>query len=72
MIDSNCFKYQKVMSKYDYVQTQKGFFSSYWDTGLYGNYFRCDPKHVRDIMQHNAEAYAGTLSLLPRLCKQNY
>lgn len=47
------------MAKHDFIQTQKGFFSSYWDTGLYGNYFQCDPKYVGAIMQHNAEAYAG-------------
>ena len=49
------------MANYDYIQTQKGFFSSYWDTGLYGNYFKCDPKHVSDILQHNTEAYAGNI-----------
>jgi hypothetical protein len=46
------------MSNYPYITTQKGFYSSYWDTGLYGNYFRCAPEHVKDIIQHNAEAYA--------------
>lgn len=48
------------MSQYEYIETQKGFFSSYWDTGIYGNYFKCDPRHVRSIMMHNAEAYAGS------------
>lgn len=38
-LDSNCFKYQKFMSKYSFIEQQKGFYSSYWDAGLYGNYF---------------------------------
>ena len=49
------------MAKYDYIQTQKGFFSSYWDTGIYGNYFACQPEKVRDILHHNIEAYAGII-----------
>ena len=38
-IDSNCFKYQKYLATYPFIQEQKGFYSSYWDTGIYGNYF---------------------------------
>ena len=51
------------MAAHDFIETQKGFFSSYWDTGLYGNYFKTDPKHVKDIINYNTQAYAGTLFL---------
>jgi len=51
------------MAGLDFIDTQKGFFSSYWDTGLYGNYFRTSPEHVKDILQHNTSAYAGNLFL---------
>jgi len=41
------------MVKYDFIETQKGFYSSYWDTGLYGNYFVCDPARFREVVKLN-------------------
>lgn len=41
------------MANHDFIQTQKGFFSSYWDTGLYGNYFQTDPAHFKDVSKYN-------------------
>ena len=49
------------MSSYPFIDTQKGFYSSYWDTGLYGNYFKCAPERVKEVMQRNSEAYAGMM-----------
>ena len=46
------------MASHGYIETQKGFFSSYWDTGLYGNYFKTSPNNVKDVIMHNTEAYA--------------
>ena len=48
------------MSKHDYIYSQKGFYSSYWDAGIYGNYFTCPPAKALDVIKHNSEAYAST------------
>jgi hypothetical protein len=58
-VDSNCFKYQKYLAKYPFIQEQKGFYSSYWDTGLYGNYFVVEPDKFKDVVKLNTEAYAS-------------
>lgn len=45
------------MAKHDFILHQKGFYSSYWDTGLYGNYYLCDPKRALDVIKLSTEAY---------------
>jgi hypothetical protein len=64
MNQSNCFKYQKFMASYNFIETQKGFYSSYWDTGIYGNYFVCDPKKALDVIRLNIEAYASKFAII--------
>ncbi len=50
-LDSTSFKYQKLLATCDFIQKQKGFYSSYWDTGLYGNYFHCQPEKVLEVLK---------------------
>jgi len=52
------------MAQYDFITTQKGFYSSYWDTGLYGNYFLIDPERFYDVVQYNNEAYSSSTALI--------
>jgi predicted Zn-dependent peptidase len=47
------------MAKHEFIEVQKGFYSSYWDTGLYGNYFVCEPSRFLDVIKLNTEAYAN-------------
>ena len=50
-IDSTSFKFQKHLAPLTFIDKQKGFYSSYWDTGLYGNYFHCEPEKVMDVIR---------------------
>lgn len=56
--DSTSFKFQKHLASYDFIEKQKGFYSSYWDTGLYGNYFHVKPEKVLDVIKLSNEGYA--------------
>jgi hypothetical protein len=51
LVDSTSFKFQKHLSSYEFIDKQKGFYSSYWDTGMYGNYFHCEPEKVLDVIK---------------------
>lgn len=50
-LDSTSFKFQKHLASYEFIDKQKGFYSSYWDTGLYGNYFHVQPDKVLDVIK---------------------
>jgi len=58
MKNSTSFKFQKHLASYDFIEKQKGFYSSYWDTGLYGNYFHVKPEKVLDVIKLSNEGYA--------------
>ncbi len=57
-VDSTSFKFQKHLSSYDFIDKQKGFYSSYWDTGMYGNYFHVVPEKALDVIKLSTEGYA--------------
>jgi hypothetical protein len=57
ILDSLSFRFQKHLAHCDFIDKQKGFYSSYWDTGVYGNYFHCEPSKVLDVIKLNLEGY---------------
>ena len=69
-IDSTSFKFQKHLAGYEFIDKQKGFYSSYWDTGLYGNYFHVAPEKVLDVIKLSAEGYSRNWILNDSVRKQ--
>ena len=63
ILDSSLFKFQKSLAEYDYIYTQKGFYSSYYDTGLFGNYFVCEPEKAGDVIHNSLEALSRIIYL---------
>jgi hypothetical protein len=55
-IDSPAFKFQQHLAPYDFIIKQKGFYSAYWDTGIFGNYFVCEPERAQDVIMLSLEA----------------
>ena len=58
IVDSTSFKFQQHLAPHEYIKKQKGFYSSYWDTGLYGNYYHVEPEKVLDMMKLSNEGYS--------------
>lgn len=58
--DCPAFKFQQHLAPHSFIEQQKGFYSAYWDTGLFGNYFLCKPENAREVVQLTLEAFAST------------
>lgn len=56
-IDLPSYRFQNLLTNYSSISKQKGFFSSYWDTGMYGNYFICEPDKLADVISVMREGY---------------
>ena len=48
-----------MLARHEYIEKQKGFYSSYWDTGIFGNYFLCEPEKSLEVIQHSIEALSS-------------
>lgn len=62
MINLDCpaFKFQQHLAPYEFILKQKGFYSAYWDTGIFGNYFLCEPEKVQEVIKLNIEGFSSS------------
>ena len=66
-IDSSSFKFQKELSVHPFIKKQKGFYSSYWDTGLFGNYFLIEPEKSVEAIQYSLDALSSKYCFINRI-----
>ena len=51
------YRLQNLMAKYPFIHKQKGVFISYYDTGVFGNYFVTPPDKLTDLIKISRQGY---------------
>lgn len=57
-------RFQHLLTQYKSLSKQKGFYTSYFDTGLFGNYFECQPDRLEDAINVTNQSFKSNDSSL--------
>lgn len=68
--DTPSFKFQQHLAPYDFILKQKGFYTAYWDAGIFGNYFVCEPEKAQDVISLSVEGFASKYHITVEYAKK--